>query len=279
MPSRTPFDKFAKLMWSALLARAGKVETEEEVAPDSQSIDLTFEPDATRLEALRRFGLVGRMFHEEHALLEFFHNPPSSDEVLACLAKLIERRKTPDKRASRLWILSAGRPTTALARLGFTAVPDWPSGTYALPEDFFTSLIVVNELPVESDTLLLRAVGAGRVLRAALSEATALQHDVPERDMIVSGMLKVWGEPDKDEEFAMATQDFVERWKRELRQEGREEGQQVATRDALVLVLRARFGGVEPATEQTLQAASLEQLSRWLERAVTAATAAEVFAT
>ncbi|MBX3226058.1 MAG: hypothetical protein KIT84_29215 [Labilithrix sp.] len=278
MPTRTPFDKLAKRMWSALLERAGTVDTETEVAPDSQSIDLTFEPDAARLESLRRFGLVGRMFHEEHALLEFFHDPPSSHDVLECLAKLTERRKRPETRSSTLWILSAGRPTTAIAKLGFTAVPDWPSGTYALEEDFFTRLIVINELPVERGTLLLRAVGAGRVLRDALSEATALPPDAPERAMIVPAVLKIWGEPNRDEEFAMATQDFVERWERELLEKGQRAGREQAMREVLTRQLRARFGGLDDAVEARIRAAGVDELTRWTDRIITAAALDEVFA-
>ncbi|MCW5812015.1 MAG: hypothetical protein KIT84_13410 [Labilithrix sp.] len=218
-------------------------------------------------------------------MLEFFHDPPSSLDVLLCMGKLIERRKRFE--SSRLWILSAGRPTTALAKLGFTVLPDWPSGTYTLEEDFRTRIIVVNELPVDRGTLFFRAVGAGAVLRAALSEATALPLDAPERSMIVRAVLEVWGEPHEDhKEFDMATQGFVERWERELlekghkagREEGREEGREQAMRDVLVRQLRARFGGLDTAVEARIRDAGVDELTRWTDRFATAAALDDVFA-
>ncbi|MBX3234492.1 MAG: hypothetical protein KIT84_13430 [Labilithrix sp.] len=238
----------------------------------------------TRLESLRDFGLVGRIFQEEHALLEFFHDPPNSYDVLLCIGKLIERRKRFE--SSRLWILSAGRPTTALAKLGFTVLPDWPSGLYTLEEDFRTRIIVVNELPVDRGTLCFRAVGAGAVLRAALSEATELPPDAPERLMIVRAVLEVWGEPHEDhEEFDMTTQGFVERWERELlekgrkagREEGREEGREQTMRDVLARLLRARFGALDTAIEARIHDAGLDELTRWTDRIVTAAALDDIF--
>jgi hypothetical protein len=108
---RTPFDRFAKEAWSAILERAARVETESEVAADVQFVDLTFEPDPTKLAALEPFGLIASMVKEGPGLLEFFHSTPTVDDVLFCLQKQIERRR---KRrdpavqpAPRLWIIGA----------------------------------------------------------------------------------------------------------------------------------------------------------------------------
>ncbi|HET7500719.1 MAG TPA: hypothetical protein VFK02_06940 [Kofleriaceae bacterium] len=41
----------------------------------------------------------------------------------------------------------------------------WPPGIYEGPPLLWTRLVVVSELPVTPDTLLLRLLGAGQVLR------------------------------------------------------------------------------------------------------------------
>ncbi|MCW5812006.1 MAG: hypothetical protein KIT84_13365 [Labilithrix sp.] len=132
----------------------------------------------------------------------------------------------------------------------------------------------MNELPIDRGTLFFRAVGAGAVLRAALSEATALPLDAPERSMIVRAVLEVWGEPHVDEEFDMTTQDFVERWERRLRGEGGEQ----AMRDVLARQLRARFGGLDTAVEARIRDAGVDELTRWTDRIITAAALDDVFA-
>jgi predicted transposase YdaD len=64
----------------------------------------------------------------------------------------------------------------------------------------------------------------------------------------------------------------------EGRREGRREGRQEERRRALTIVLKARFGPIDSATEARIAAASAETLERWLVSAATARTLEEALA-
>lgn len=132
------------------------------------------------------------------------------------------------------WIVSSGRPASALRGLRFRrgAVRRWGPGVYDGPPLTHTRLIVVAELAATRDTLLLRLLGAGRCLSRALKEVDALPEDAPERALTYPLLLKLRVEIPKDpaertesdEEFIMATQDILDAYIEKLKQEGREEG-------------------------------------------------------
>ena len=61
----------------------------------------------------------------------------------------------------------------------------WPPGFYEGPPLLWTRLVVVNELPVARDTLLVRVLGAGSVLKQAIAELKELQEETPERTLAV----------------------------------------------------------------------------------------------
>jgi hypothetical protein len=280
---RTPFDRFAKEAWSAILERAARVETESEVAADVQFVDLTFEPDPSKLAALEPFGLVASMVKEGPGLLEFFHSAPTVDDVLFCIQKQIERRRKRSdpavQPAPRLWILAAGRPIKVLDELGFVHDAAWPWGVHRCAPGFLVKLIVVSDLPITRDTLLLRILGAGPVLKAALAELAALPADAPERGAVLPIMLRLWGERGgaaqsaEDEDFYMSSQAFVDQWERELLAKGALK----STRDVLTRLLRARFGELDAAAESRIATATAEELDRWVDRVIVAARIDDVF--
>lgn len=73
----------------------------------------------------------------------------------------------------------------------------------------------------------------------------------------------------------MTTHDIVETWRREAVQEGLEQGQ----RKLLLRLLRRRFGSaVDGEIERRLASATAEQVERWAERVLVAATLAELMA-
>ena len=73
----------------------------------------------------------------------------------------------------------------------------------------------------------------------------------------------------------MSTQDIVEIWRQEAIQEGVKQGE----RKLLLRLLRRRFGAeVDGETERHVAAASAEQIEIWAERALSAATLAELLA-
>jgi len=132
----------------------------------------------------------------------------------------------------------------------------WPAGIYAGPPLLWTRLVVVSELPVARDTLLLRLLGAGRVLKQAIAELKALEGEAPERTLALPILLRlrleILADPVKqsndDQEFLMNTQDIVDTWRREAIQEGIEQGIERGIERgiarSLVDIYEVRFGAM-----------------------------------
>jgi hypothetical protein len=73
------------------------------------------------------------------------------------------------------WVISSGRPRSDIEGLWLRPMSGWPPGFYEGPPLLWTRLVVVSELPAGRDTLLLRLLGANRVLKQAIAELKALQ--------------------------------------------------------------------------------------------------------
>ena len=181
--------------------------------------------------------------------------------------------------APRLWILTAGRPAKALDELGFVHDATWPWGVHRCAPGFLVKLIVVSDLPVTRDTLLLRVLGAGPVLKAAIAELAALPTDAPERSVVLPIVLRLWGERDgtdqsaEDEDFYMSTEAIVQQWERDLLEKGALKG----IRDTLMRQLRTRFGALDAASESRVAEATVDELNRWTERVIAAERIDDVF--
>jgi len=78
-------------------------------------------------------------------------------------------------------VISSGRPDAGINGLGFRPMPGGGRGIYESPPLQWTRLVVVNELPVARDTLLVRLLGAGSVLKQAIAELQSLPAEAPER--------------------------------------------------------------------------------------------------
>ena len=160
-------------------------------------------------------------------------------------------------------------------------------GIYESPPLHCTRLVVVSELPVARDTLLVRLLGAGSVLKQAIAELQDLPADAPERRLALPVLLRLRltvptdpaQQTSDDQEFLMNTQDIVETWRREAIQEGVKQGLEQGERKLLLRQLRRRFGAeVDGETERRVAAASAEQIEMWAERVLSAATLAELLA-
>ena len=175
----------------------------------------------------------------------------------------------------------------------------WPPGIYEGPSLLWTRLVVVSELPITPDTLLLRLLGAGLVLKQAIAEIKALRTADPARSLalplLVRLRLEIPADPaqrtDDDQEFLMQTQDIVETWRQEAIQEGVKQGilqgvqqgvqQGIQQGECAVLLrlLRQRFGAaVDAHVEQRIATAPVEQIDLWTMRILSATALAEVFA-
>jgi len=230
---RTPYDQRNKEVLRDLFAPAGATGTDEEVAADAQRIDVWFVPDPGKASALAPLGMLGRLARTASAF-EPFHRTPGVDEVLACVRKHLVWRQVLARRSSpgaglagevpRMWIVSSGVPNDALREVGFRRARP-TAGTYQLPAAFAVGLVVVSELPRTRDTLLLRLMGAGQTLRAAMADLAALPPVALEARVVIPHLLRLKlmlaaSAADEDREFLMATEDLYVRWQREQRGQG-----------------------------------------------------------
>ena len=304
---RARYDWFGKQMVRDALEGRCSVETDAEVPADTRRIDLWVTPPEAGASLPDHLGLLGRITGGS-VTLEFFHNTPSGEELHVCLIKhgefrhFLSRRKTLPPLPIQ-WVISSGRPDAGIDGLGFRPMTGWPSGIYESPPLQWTRLVVVNELPVARDTLLVRLLGAGSVLKQAIAELQALPAEAPERRLalpvLVRLRLTVPTDPAQqtsdDQEFLMNTQDIVETWRREAIQEGVKQGLEQGVkqgleqgvkqgleqgeRKVLLRQLRRRFGvEVDGETERRVAAAPAQQIEIWAERVLSAATLAELLA-
>jgi hypothetical protein len=178
------FDQLVKHLVRKGLSPGGRVETEAEVTPDALRIDVWFVPHAGRApRVLAPLGLLGRIGRTS-CTLEPYHRTPSGDQAADCVAKhrFFWRdlaRRTPRPPMPMQWIVSSGRPSAALAGLGFRRSP-WGRGIYDGPVLTRTRIVVVSELPRTRDTLLIRLMGASATLEQAIVDVRALPPDAPE---------------------------------------------------------------------------------------------------
>jgi len=288
---RTRFDQFGKQMVRDALEDRCSVETDAEVPADTRRIDLWVTPRESGVSPPDYQGLLGRITSGS-VTLEFFHNTPSGEELRVCLIKhgefrhFLSRRKTLPPLPTQ-WVISSGRPEAGIDGLGFRPMTARIRGIYESPLLHFTRLVVVSELPVTRDTLLVRLLGAGSVLKHAIAELQALPEEAPERRLALPVLLRsrlaVPTDPAQqtsdDQEFLMNTQDIVETWRREAIQEGVQRGLEQGERKVLLRQLRRRFGtAVDGEIERRVAAAPAEQLEIWTERVLSAATLAELLA-
>ena len=295
-------DQFSKNILRDALNRASASETEVEVLAATQKIDVYAVPDPARAAERSQMGLLGWLA-EEPSLFEPFRNTPNLARVRRCLRKQLTWHAELERRARvaagqvdddadddapstvpfpRLVVISPGRPETVLDVYGCKAVRD---GVYEAVVGLHMRVVVLAELPRTRDTLLLRMLAAGRVLVEALADFSALPADAWER-RIATPLLLHFGvaskvpaadeEDDVSEEIRAWYEDY-QRKQEKLRADARSEGEVKGEARALLAALRVRGISVpDAARERILAEKDAERLERWVERAVVAASLAEV---
>ena len=150
-------------------------------------------------------------------------------------------------------------------------------------------VVVLAELPRTRATLLLRLLGAGRLLREALADLAALPDDAWEKSIATPLLVHFRlgnDEPATNEEDDVSAEirawfeDYQQKLRaeerKEGRKEGRDEGRTEGERILLLRLLRARFGELPAAAVARVEAADVALLERWGERVLGAKTLAEV---
>jgi hypothetical protein len=255
---RSRFDQFVKQLLRAALEPAGRVQTEREVSPDAQRIDVWFTPSAEHARMLKPLGLLRRITALP-CVLEHFHCTPGTTDIGECQRKHannchILAREHPGGANPLLWVLSSGRPTAALKTFDCRPLRGWPTGIYAPLPVWRLRVVVIHELPRVRSTLLLRLMGAGRTLKKAIAELHTLPTNARERYLATPILLRLRLDvpqetakrTEDDQEFLMDTEDIVARWEQNVREEGLQKGLAPARR-AFVMLYGLKFGPM-PAT-------------------------------
>jgi hypothetical protein len=304
---RNPFDQFGKSLAGRFLEQFGQVALEHEVPHAPQFADVVFEPDGRVVEAPRS-GWMGRIAAAGPCVLEFFSHSVRADEVDACIYKRdglyqlrLQRARDdgqPRPVLPHLWITTSGRPRDVLRAREAEPLAGWPPGFWVLRRGYGLHMVVLPELPVEPDTLMLRLLGRDATLRQALLECAGLECGSPlERrlqPLLVAFKQHILQDPDLQQEPHMSVleevQAMYDRWERETTDRGRREGVKQGVKQGikqgikkgeargLLRLLARRFGTLPETVTARVAQASIEDIERWFDRAVDAATLDDVFA-
>ena len=173
-----------------------------------------------------------------------------------------------------------------LRAYGFTPMRGWPEGFWQLRKPNALGLVVVRDLPRTRDTLMLRLMGAGPVLREAIAELQRLPDEAWERHVAMLLLLATRFNLPQDgaeeaQEFMMSTQSLYEQWYQKVTEQGIEksiekgikkgikqgiERSRKALRQAVLTVYRVRFGAVPAEIAAVVEATrEVARLERWIE--------------
>lgn len=134
---RARSDWFAKQLALGVLPDLGVVRTEHEVLTDPQRIDIWFEPTESGRATAVTLGLFGRIASEP-CILEAFHNVPGEGQFRDVIRKQLTLLRDLERREPQrwdsppaAWVISSGRPDTAMASFGLLPRRGWPRGCTA----------------------------------------------------------------------------------------------------------------------------------------------------
>jgi hypothetical protein len=305
-------DQFAKSVLRDALSRASAAETEVEVLAATQKIDVYSVPDPAREAERAGMGLLGEL-SAEPSLFEPFHGTASLRQVRSCLRKQLTWHHELERRARAaagfpsldadpeepsqpavpfpaLVVIGPGRPETVLG--AYRCEPVRPGVYHAVP-GLVLRVVVLAELPRTRETLLLRLLSVGRLLREALADLAALPDEAWEKGiatpLLIHFRLGIEEPPTNEEDDVSAeirawVEDYQQKLRAEMRSEGLKEGLKEGLneglkegeRNLLLRLLRFRFGELPAAAVARIKAAETAELERWGERVLGAQTLAEV---
>jgi hypothetical protein len=316
-------DQFTKNLLRDALTRAGDAETEVPVTVAPQSIDVYCVPDPARAAERAQMGLLGELA-EEPSLFEPFRNTPSLNRVQECLRKQLNWRHELKRRAQAaahaatdsvleeeapaeeapeevpgedprktmplptLVVISPGRPETVLRE--YLCRRKRRGVYHSAARGLKLWVVVLAELPRTRKTLLLRLLGKGRVLQAALADLARLPYEAWEQSIATPLLLHFQIETaasatNEEDDVSAEIQAWYEEYQRklraevrnEVRAEERKEGRAEEAARAVLTALRVRGIAVPGAARKRILAQKdPERLERWHELAIVAASVAEV---
>jgi hypothetical protein len=293
-----PYDAAAKALIDAALSRVCEVAIQAPATADTMYVDAVVSPRAPR-EALLERGMLGRLALDDCAF-EVFAETPDRYDVDLCVARVLWIQAKA-RRARRLWIISPGLARQAIAAWGLERLPEWGCAVYGGVTFASPSIVVLSELAPTRDTLLLRLMGSGALLREAIADARALPADAWERPIIDELLLQMERDLDRmmgtkskaSEELQMRYAELVKineaeraEWRAEARAAGLAEGRAEGHAEGVLVGERAALRTIVAARGWTLSAAQgtrveecsdPQQITTWIRRAAVVATVDAVF--
>lgn len=294
--TRQPHDQFAKEYLEELLKYLGTVEIDKNVKSEVREIDIWFSPASTTVEN-HELGLLAKMAFTK-CLFEPFRNAPSKVEIRNCMLKLYSVHGELIRQAKReegkiletelpfLWILTPTCSAEKLAAFAAEEDDNWCQGIYFLPEAQKTAIVVLNELPINEDTLWLRVLGKGKTQTQGVKELIKVSTENKKWNYLLE-ILASWRKnievktnfTDEDRELIMSLSPAYLKQREEWREEGKLEGVQQGVQEGLRLIivslLTAHFGNLDeelsnivnaiielPLAERTDLLLNLSHLSR-----------------
>jgi hypothetical protein len=275
--TQSPFDQLAKQYLEDFLTPIGAVERQYEIPGETKYVDVWFTPNLPITASIDDLGLL-REIAKSPALIEPYSNPPSRDDLDACLLKRLwikedERRKRgddpyPESEQPMLWVL-ASRISRPLLKDFFARKTRRVAGLYTLGPGQRTMLVAIDQLPQTPNTLWLRILGRGETQAEAIAELALLPRDHPRRDGILRlfAAWKVRIDLDEVQEFlqqevAMAYPQVFLDWEEATRQDGIAIGEERAKRELVLRLLNRRCGELMPAVRSRIDGLSLPQLEQ-----------------
>ena len=241
-------DQISKQLACAMLGDSGTTISDIEVAPDAQRADLFHDPDPARRAHRDKLGLLARLAATP-CLIEVFSSTPRAGVVRGCVRKhlnfwhardLEAQKKKQPATAPMLWILTTGRPVSAIRAFAFVPARGFPRGVYRTSGWTRVGLVVTSELPRERSTLLVRLLAGGRGLPEAMKDLSALPPDAPEHALATPVLLSFTTKlsskhrpTHEEQEFIMATQNIVQELVEKGRREALRELQELAEKGRL----------------------------------------------
>jgi hypothetical protein len=271
--TQSPFDQLAKQYLEDFLTPIGSVERQYEIPGETKYVDVWFTPNVPITASIDDLGLL-REIAKSPALIEPYSNPPSRDDLDACLLKRLwikedERRKRgddpyPESEQPMLWVL-ASRISRPLLKNFFARKTRRVPGLYTLGPGQRTMLVAIDQLPTTSNTLWLRILGRGETQAEAIAELYRLPIEHPRREGILR-LFAAWKvRIDLDEVHAFLDPEVVMAYPQAFLdwEEATKESSKLGQARGMVLrLLNRRCGELMPAVRSRIEALSLPQLEQ-----------------
>jgi hypothetical protein len=163
----------------------------------------------------------------------------------------------------KLWILTPTTSQSIVQGFGGELKSDWSQGVYVCPEFLRMAIVVIHQLPVDSDTLLLRLFGRGRVQSQAILEVEALPRDHPCKLILLEQLYNLQQNLSLQTEIDQESQELIMRLL-PLYQQDRalalQEGLREGEIKLLIRQLKQRFGELSPDLPEQIRALPTEKL-------------------